>query len=808
MHCPACGHDNLMGTEVCDNCGADLAGPDVPQAAATFHGRCSVSTSTTSARRRRILVERGHAGRRRHRPDARRRRGLRARLSGDRLVGIFTDRDAVVKAAGKPLEAFRVRDFMTPDPVVLRHDDPIAVAIHKMAVGGFRHIPIVEDGRPDRRGLRPRRLPPPRRALRTERSGSRSWPTTSSGRPASPRAVRGAGGDAVAGRRARRSSTRPSSGAKRAIVDLTARAYDGVAAIERAHAAGRPGARRRAARRPRVRSGPGRRRRTGLRLSQAVRGRPGHARRLDRRVPDVSRPARSSRPAGYAERLERAPPPRPAPTASTRCWSASGPDLRYLTGYQAMPLERLTMLVVVPARGPADRRPAPRARRRPRPGCRTDVEILTWDEGDDPYAARRRARRTARRAAARRGRGLRHARGPSTCCRLQAALVPTRHVRARVASVLRELRMLKDADEVELLRLAAHAADRVVAADRRRPAGRADRGGRRRARSASACSPRATRRASFAIVGSGPELRLAPPRGVRAGHRRPASRSSSTSAASLGGYGSDITRTLWVTGGDPAKGPDERVPAPVRRPPRRPGRGDRGGRGPGVAVRGDRCRRARRIIDAEGYGEAFFHRTGHGIGLEGHEDPYLVAGNAEPLRRRDGVLRGARDLPRRPVRRADRGHRRLRPGRARSSSTRRRASCTSSTADGRPPSARYHRPTADAGVRRAAIVRDLMTTNHQRRPPAPSPIRAAAVRVRRPMSRRHGRPHHHDRARSRDRVRPRPTSRERSRPPSRRPVEVEPPRPAAEPPREHRRTAAAPPAVQARGRWHAPSRDQ
>jgi CBS domain-containing protein len=37
---------------------------------------------------------------------------------------------------------------MTPDPVVLRHDDPIALAIHKMAVGGFRHIPIVEDGRP------------------------------------------------------------------------------------------------------------------------------------------------------------------------------------------------------------------------------------------------------------------------------------------------------------------------------------------------------------------------------------------------------------------------------------------------------------------------------------------------------------------------------------------------------------------------------------------------------------------------------------------------------------------------------------
>jgi CBS domain-containing protein len=42
-----------------------------------------------------------------------------------------------------------VRDFMTPDPVVLRPDDTLAVAIHKMAVGGFRHIPVVDaSGRP------------------------------------------------------------------------------------------------------------------------------------------------------------------------------------------------------------------------------------------------------------------------------------------------------------------------------------------------------------------------------------------------------------------------------------------------------------------------------------------------------------------------------------------------------------------------------------------------------------------------------------------------------------------------------------
>ena len=57
---------------------------------------------------------------------------------------------------------------------------------------------------------------------------------------------------------------------------------------------------------------------------------------------------------------------------------------------------------------------------------------------------------------------------------------------------------------------------------------------------------------------------------------------------SLSGYGSDITRTLWVTGGDPAKGPDERVPPPVRRPVRRPGSGH-AGRPARRRLRGGRC---------------------------------------------------------------------------------------------------------------------------------------------------------------------------------------------------------------------------
>ena len=148
MICPSCGFDNLIGNEVCDNCGADLGGHDIPQPAISFQGRllgehlhdleASAPIVVGLEASLDAVVETMH----------RQEADCVLIVSGERLVGIFTDRDAVLKAAGSDLTSLRVGDLMTPDPVVLRHDDPIAVAIHKMAVGGFRHIPIVEDGRP------------------------------------------------------------------------------------------------------------------------------------------------------------------------------------------------------------------------------------------------------------------------------------------------------------------------------------------------------------------------------------------------------------------------------------------------------------------------------------------------------------------------------------------------------------------------------------------------------------------------------------------------------------------------------------
>jgi CBS domain-containing protein len=65
-----------------------------------------------------------------------------------RLLGILTERDLLLKLEHAGLER-PVRDLMTPDPETLSPEDPIAFALNKMSVGGFRHVPLVDDaGRP------------------------------------------------------------------------------------------------------------------------------------------------------------------------------------------------------------------------------------------------------------------------------------------------------------------------------------------------------------------------------------------------------------------------------------------------------------------------------------------------------------------------------------------------------------------------------------------------------------------------------------------------------------------------------------
>jgi Xaa-Pro aminopeptidase len=333
-------------------------------------------------------------------------------------------------------------------------------------------------------------------------------------------------------------------------------------------------------------------------------------------------------PARFAERLARARA-EAGRSGLDALLIGVGADLRYLAGYPAMPLERLTMLVV-PARGePAlvvPRLEAAPARLSPAAAA-GDLAVVTWEEGEDAHATVADMVRST---------------VPGSGASIRVAVsddLPARHLlplQAHLAgapislasAVLRELRMIKDADEIELLRLAAHAADRVVA---QIAAGKLI--GRTEADVAEEVRRRLVEEghdeALFAIVGSGPNS--ASP------HHEASDRVIGAGepivldiGGSLGGYNSDVTRTLWVTGGDPANGPDERfrhlfgvllgAQAAARAAVR-----------PGLACEAIDAA-ARRPIDAEGYGDAFFHRTGHGIGIEGHEEPYIIGGNREPLR--------------------------------------------------------------------------------------------------------------------------------------------------------------------------------
>jgi CBS domain-containing protein len=147
MICPVCQSDNLPGSDECENCGADLRGQDLPSPATDFEARLLDERLADLEPRKPIAVAPGDPATQAIAAMQEHRVGCVVVEDGGRLVGILTERDALLKLAGRPLEGIAVRDVMTPDPVVLRVDDTIAVAIHKMAVGGFRHIPLVRDGR-------------------------------------------------------------------------------------------------------------------------------------------------------------------------------------------------------------------------------------------------------------------------------------------------------------------------------------------------------------------------------------------------------------------------------------------------------------------------------------------------------------------------------------------------------------------------------------------------------------------------------------------------------------------------------------
>jgi len=147
MICPSCGTENIQGEDLCINCGTELAGTDKPQPGSTFEQRLLDEHLSALAEVELLSVEPGLPAMEAVRLMQQRSIGSAVVERDGRVVGIFTEADALLKLAGRHGDALSVGELMTGDPVILRPDDSVAVAIHKMAVGGFRHIPLVADGR-------------------------------------------------------------------------------------------------------------------------------------------------------------------------------------------------------------------------------------------------------------------------------------------------------------------------------------------------------------------------------------------------------------------------------------------------------------------------------------------------------------------------------------------------------------------------------------------------------------------------------------------------------------------------------------
>jgi len=151
MICPHCGHDNLPGSEECSRCLQDLTQLDLPAP----HNRIERSlmedpVSVLGAQRPITLPE-----------NATVRQAIDTMLANDigailvldnqgKLGGIFSERDLLIKVTGlhNDVDDLAISNFMTAHPETVTPTDSLAFALHKMDIGGYRHLPVIDKGLP------------------------------------------------------------------------------------------------------------------------------------------------------------------------------------------------------------------------------------------------------------------------------------------------------------------------------------------------------------------------------------------------------------------------------------------------------------------------------------------------------------------------------------------------------------------------------------------------------------------------------------------------------------------------------------
>ena len=148
MICPDCGHDNLPGADVCEDCGQDLTSLDTPGARTELEARLTERPVSDLGPKEAIFVPADATVAQTIARMCERRIGAVLVGSPDDLVGIVSERDVLLRFGNRygAVKELPITEFMTPDPATIEADAPIAFALNAMHEGDFRHLPVVRKG--------------------------------------------------------------------------------------------------------------------------------------------------------------------------------------------------------------------------------------------------------------------------------------------------------------------------------------------------------------------------------------------------------------------------------------------------------------------------------------------------------------------------------------------------------------------------------------------------------------------------------------------------------------------------------------
>ena len=154
MLCPSCGFKNIEGTDRCEECLHSLMQRDLPRPRKDDkfqHVMMTAPVSDLLTGKDLLVASPSDSIQKIVKILTTKKKSCVLIYEHGKIVGIVSERKLLTDVAGKydDLSKVKVREIMTPNPECLKADDPIAYAVNKMALGGFRHVPVLAaDGTP------------------------------------------------------------------------------------------------------------------------------------------------------------------------------------------------------------------------------------------------------------------------------------------------------------------------------------------------------------------------------------------------------------------------------------------------------------------------------------------------------------------------------------------------------------------------------------------------------------------------------------------------------------------------------------